>query len=279
MCSIAWINAPIQRRYRSPEMPKLTLQLIGGPTALISYGGLRFLTDPTFDPPGEHPRPATPAVLRKLTGPAVEASEVEPVDAVLLSHDHHSDNLDPAGREFLPRAGRVLTTDAGAERLEVEATGMKPGDSVELERPGGGHLTVTAVRADHGPPEVAPKNGPVIGFVLRGTDLPTLYVSGDNASVDVVRGIVADHGPIDVAVLFAGGAAVPEIWGEGAYLTLTPEAAVEAARLLEGVVISVHQEGWAHFSFGPGDLRRAFVEAGLGQRLREVAPGEEVALD
>jgi L-ascorbate metabolism protein UlaG (beta-lactamase superfamily) len=257
-----------------------TLRLIGGPTVLIEYGGLRFLTDPTFDPPGDHPRPGTPVVLRKLRGPAIPAAELEPIDIVLLSHDHHSDNLDPAGRELLPRAGRVLTTDEGAERLDVEATGMTPGDTVEVERPGGGFVEVTAIRADHGPPEVAPKNGPVIGFVLRGTELPTLYVSGDNASVDVVRDIVGDHRPIDAAVLFAGGAAVPERWGAGAYLTLTPDTAVEAARLLgEAPIIPVHQEGWAHFSFGPEDLRRAFGDAGLEHRLRPVAPGDEVALD
>jgi len=138
---------------------------------------------------------------------------------------------------------------------------------------------VTAVPADHGPPEVAPKNGPVIGFILRGTELPVLYVSGDNASVEVVRGIVADHGPIDAAVLFAGGAAVPELWGERVYLTLTPETAVEAARLLgDAPIVPIHQEGWAHFSFGPEELRRAFAEAGLEGRLREPARGEEVAL-
>jgi L-ascorbate metabolism protein UlaG (beta-lactamase superfamily) len=262
-----------------PTEERPTLLLIGGPTAVISYGGLRFLTDPTFDPPGEHPRPGTPVVLRKLTGPAVDPAELEPIDAVLLSHDHHSDNLDPAGREFLPRAGRVLTTDAGAERLEADATGMVPGDNAELERPGGGSVVVTAVRADHGPPEVAPKNGPVIGFVLRGEGLPAIYVSGDNASVDVVREVVSEHGPFDVAVLFTGGAEVPVLWGEEAYLTLTPATAVEVAKLLDATIVPVHQEGWAHFSFGPEDLRRAFDDAGLGDRLREVAPGEEIALD
>jgi len=257
-----------------------SLRLIGGPTALISYGGLRLLTDPTFDPAGgDYPRPGTPVVLHKLTGPAVPADELEPVDAVLISHDHHSDNLDAAGREFLPRAARVLTTHAGAERLEVDATGMTPGDTIELDRPGGGSIDVTAVRADHGPPEVAPKNGPVIGFLLRGTELPTVYISGDNASVPVVEEIVGEYGQPDVAVLFCGGAQVPVLWGEDAYLTLTPETAVQAAKLLgDAPIVPIHQEGWAHFSFGPVDLRWAFVEAGMEGRLRELAPGEQVPL-
>jgi L-ascorbate metabolism protein UlaG (beta-lactamase superfamily) len=164
-----------------------TLQLVGGPTSLIAYGGLRLLTDPTFDPPGEHPRPGTAVVLRNLVGPAVPVERLAPIDAVLLSHDHHSDNLDPAGRALLPEAGGVLTTVAGAERLGGDATGLKPGDAVELEGGGLASVRITAVPAEHGPPEVAPKNGPVIGFVLRSDGLPTVYVSGDNASVDVVR--------------------------------------------------------------------------------------------
>ena len=118
-----------------------------------------------------------------------------------------------------------------------------------VRRPdGAGSVTVTAVRADHGPPEVAAKNGPVIGFVLRGDGLPTMYVSGDNASVDVVRGIVADHGPFDAVVLFIGGACVPEAWGD-AQLTLTAQTAVEAARELgDAPIAPIHQDGWAHFT-------------------------------
>ena len=131
------------------------LRLVGGPTALIAYGGLRLLTDPTFDPPGDYPRPGTAVVLRKLAGPALPAGQVDPVDAVLLSHDHHADNLDRAGRALLSRAARVLTTAAGAERLGAGATGLQAGDHVDLERPGGGRVRVTAVLAEHGPPEVA----------------------------------------------------------------------------------------------------------------------------
>jgi hypothetical protein len=33
------------------------------------------------------------------------------------SHDQHSDNLDRGGRHFLPKAAKVLTTEAGAKRL------------------------------------------------------------------------------------------------------------------------------------------------------------------
>jgi L-ascorbate metabolism protein UlaG (beta-lactamase superfamily) len=258
------------------EAPQL--QLVGGPTAVIVYGGLRLLTDPTFDPPGDHPRPGTDIVLRKLAGPAIPVAKVLPIDLVLLSHDHHADNLDPAGRAMLPEAWRVLTTAAGARRLGGNATGLEPGDAVEVDRPDGGAMSVTAVPAEHGPPEVASKNGPVIGFVLRGEGLPSAYVSGDNASVDVVRAIAAEHAPVDVAVLFVGGAQVPEAWGD-AFLTLTAQTAVDAARALgDAPIVPIHQNGWAHFTSGPDDVRRAFAQAGLSERLRMVAPGEEISL-
>jgi L-ascorbate metabolism protein UlaG (beta-lactamase superfamily) len=259
-----------------PDAP--TLRLVGGPTALITYGGLRLLTDPTFDPPGDYPRPGTPIVLRKLVGPAVEVEDVMPIDAVLVSHDHHSDNLDRLGKEMLSRAGTVLTTGAGAQRLGGNAVGMEPGDTVTLDRPGGGSVNVVAVAAEHGPPEIAATNGPVIGFVLGGDGLPSIYVSGDNASVDVVRGIVSDHGPFDAVVLFIGGAQVPEAYGP-VDLTLSARTAVEAAREFgDAPIAPIHQDGWAHFTSSAADVEREFAAAGLLDRLRPVAPGEQISL-
>lgn len=256
-----------------------TLRLVGGPTALISYGGVRLLTDPTFDPPGEYPRPGTNIVLRKLAGPAVGLEDVMPVDAVLLSHDHHSDNLDRSGREMLSSAGKVLTTGAGAQRLGSNAVGLQPGDRVAVERPdGAGSVNVVAARAEHGPPEVAAINGPVIGFVLSCDQLPTIYVSGDNASVDVVRSIVADHGPFDAVVLFIGGAQVPEAYG-AVDLTLSARTAVDAARELgDAPIAPLHQEGWAHFTSSPEHVTRVFTDAGLSHRLLPLTPGQEIPL-
>ncbi len=93
----------------------VSIQLIGGPTALPEIGGLRLLTDPAFDAPG--PVPSGDRTLTKTTGPAVAAEEIGPIDAVLLSHDQHGDNLDRSGRALLAHAGGVQTTPEGADRL------------------------------------------------------------------------------------------------------------------------------------------------------------------
>jgi L-ascorbate metabolism protein UlaG (beta-lactamase superfamily) len=251
----------------------LSALLVGGPTAVLEFAGLRLLTDPTFDAPGEQE-----GGLTKLTGPAVSAEEVGPIDAVLLSHDQHSDNLDVSGRAFLPRAGRTLTTATGAERLGGNAVGLEPWASLELERPAGGAVTVTAVPAQHGPEGCEPVTGPVVGFVLSADDAPTLYVSGDNASVDVVRTIAERLGPIELAVLFAGGVSIPQRF-DGAYLTLSAERAAQAAQVLDArAVVPVHFEGWAHFTQGSAELREAFEAVGIGDRLLVPERGATVSI-
>ena len=250
-------------------MEKLTVTAVGGPTALLELAGLRILTDPTFDPPGEYERPEV--TLRKIEGPAISAEEIGEVDLVLLSHDHHSDNLDDSGREFLSRARSVLTTSEGAERLGGDARGLEPWESVAI-----GPVGITAVPAHHGPEESYELLGPVIGFVLKGDELPTVYVSGDNASVDVVRSIAERVGNVDIAILFAGGAYVERL---DAYVTLTSERAAEAARVLDArAVIPLHHNGWGHFTQDLSSLQAAFAEAGLADRLVALEPGESATV-
>ena len=236
--------------------------LVGGPTAVFEYGSLRWMTDPAFSPPGEY------GGLVKLTGPALTPDDVGDVDVVLVSHDHHADNLDPEGRAFLPRAGRVLTTTAGARRLGGNATGLEPWSSLELSASDGTVVTVTAVPAQHGPDGTDDITGPVIGFVLRSPRTETLYVSGDNASLDVVRAIAEHVGHIDVAVLFAGAVQLPHRF-DGAYLTLSSDHAADAAKILGAHrVVPVHFEGWQHFTQGADALRSAFAGNGVAGRLR-----------
>jgi L-ascorbate metabolism protein UlaG (beta-lactamase superfamily) len=94
---------------------ELTVRLVGGPTAVIELGGVRLLTDPTFDPPGDHP--IGDRVLTKTSGPALPAEDLGRVDAVLLSHDQHPDNLDRlADRRHRSRGGRCRAAVRGSAR-------------------------------------------------------------------------------------------------------------------------------------------------------------------
>src|SRR5258708_21122042 len=100
---------------------------IGGPTALIEVGELRLLTDPTFDPPGRHYNFGLPFIgSTKTAGPAVELEGLGRIDAGLLSHDQHQDNLHLRGRDNRSPAGKVLTTVVGAMRLCRNAYELRP---------------------------------------------------------------------------------------------------------------------------------------------------------
>jgi L-ascorbate metabolism protein UlaG (beta-lactamase superfamily) len=247
--------------------PQLGIQLVGGPTAILEYGGLRWLTDPALSPPGEY------AGLTKLTGPALDISEQDPIDVVLLSHHHHSDNLDPAGRAFLTSVERVLSTTKAADELGGNVIGLEPWSEVDVGAPHAGSVKVTAVHAQHGPDGSDEIQGPVLGFLLSTPGVDTVYVSGDNASRDVVRAIVDRTGPIDIAILNAGAVQLPKF--DGAYLTLSADHAADVTAILGArVVIPLHFEGWTHFRQGAGELKAAFSGNGIRDRLVMLERGE-----
>jgi len=253
----------------------LDIRYIGGPTAVLDLAGVRLLTDPTFDAPGEYPIGTRSLV--KTTGPALPATQLPRVDAVLLSHDQHPDNLDTSGRAYVADAPLTLSTASAHHRIGTPVRALPAWQHTDLPRPDGGTLRITAVPAQHGPDGSEPLVGEVTGFVLSGEGLPKVYVSGDNASLDVVRTIADRLGPFDVAVLFAGAARTPLV--PDAPLTLTSEAAAQAAEILGARhVVPLHFEHWGHFTEDGPTLTKAFAEAGLTDRLHLLAPGTSVRL-
>ncbi|MFD8380300.1 MBL fold metallo-hydrolase [Streptomyces sp. NPDC059679] len=253
----------------------LAVRYLGGPTATLDIGGVRLLTDPTFDPPGDYP--IGERKLVKTAGPAVATSGLGPVDAVLLSHDQHPDNLDRAGRAYLDHADLVLSTASARERLGATVTALPNWETFELPRPAGGTLRITGVPAQHGPDGTEHLVGEVTGFVVSGGGLPTVYVSGDNASLDVVRAIAERMGPVDVALLFAGAASTPLV--PGGFLTLPSDQAAQAVEILGArQVVPLHFEHWGHFTQGADTLVDAFEAAGLTERLHLLKPGERIEL-
>ena len=237
-------------------MSTTTITWIGGPTALLEYAGLRIVTDPTFDPPGSYGEPDD-SPLVKTAGPGIPRSELGNIDLVLLSHHEHEDNLDYEGLELLATGVPTLSTMKAA--TDLFGGGVVGLDNWETHEIGG--VTITAVPALHGPPGSEARLGPVLGFVLEAPGEPTVYISGDNASLPLVEQIGGAFEKIDIAVIFAGAVRVPDI---DAYLTLTSADAVAAARLLGATtVVGIHAEDWEHFTEHTADLVAAFDGTGL----------------
>jgi L-ascorbate metabolism protein UlaG (beta-lactamase superfamily) len=261
-------------------LTEVRLTHIGGPTVLIEAAGWRLLTDPTFDPPGQRYRFGWGTSSRKLAGPAIAAAELGSIDAVLLSHDHHGDNLDEAGRALLPSAGVVVTTVSGAKRLGGGARGLAAWGSTRLEAGGRPSIEVTATPCRHGPPLSRPLAGEVIGFALRweGQEHGILWISGDTVLYDGVRQ-VAERLRVGTALLHLGGVRFP-VTGPVRY-SMTARDAVELCGLVRPrTAIPVHYEGWGHFQEEREAIERAFEDApeDVGPRFRWLPIGVGVDL-
>jgi L-ascorbate metabolism protein UlaG (beta-lactamase superfamily) len=256
------------------EHRDVAFSVLGGPTTVVDIGGRRIVIDPTFDEPGPHD------YLTKTAGPAVAADALGPIDVVLVSHDQHPDNFDTQGRELARSVPLVLTNPGAAARLGPPAVGLAPFEIYQLPAGDGLKvLTVQAVPAVHGPADGQRDasghiNCEVTGFVISGPDVPTVYLSGDNASIGAVRTIAERVGSVDVAVLFAGAARV-QTKERGRPLTLTSQRAAAAAEVLGArLVIAAHVDGWAHFSEGVDEFASAFDESGISNVLAVAPYGE-----
>lgn len=247
--------------------PPIEILYVGGPTAVVEIAGLRLLTDPTLDPPGEFRSGSVR--LEKTEGPALPPEGLGRIDLVLLSHDQHPDNLDAAGRALVARTP-TLTTRAGAERLGAPAVGLDPWQSHDVVAPSGVTLRITATPARHGPAGVEPLLGAVVGFVVS-TVAPArdlLWVTGDTVWFDGTREVARRFDP-EAILLFAGAART-----RGAFhLTMDSNDAVEAAVAFpRAVIVPVHHAGWAHFTESQSDLERTFSTLGLAARLLPATP-------
>ncbi len=103
------------------------------------------------------------------------------MDMILLSHDHHLDNLDHSGRKFLSSAPRVYRRGGAARRKCA-----RPCSLAKCQHP----ASIVVFPAD------APESA--------------IYFSGDTVWFDGVAE-VARRFPIRTAVLFMGAARVPAV--------------------------------------------------------------------
>lgn len=251
----------------------LKLTLVGGPTVLIEFGSIRLLTDPTFDPPGSYQVNALR--FEKTSGPALSPVEIGKLDAVLLSHDQHIDNLDSSGRAMLPSVGRTYTTKAGASRLGGQTIGLAPWETCTLQGANGESLLVTATPARHGPIGIEPISGDVVGFAL-GVEKPgdLIYVTGDTVWYEGTAEVAQRFSPR--AVLLFAGAAEPR----GRYhMTMGSEGALEAAHAFpKATIVAAHNEGWGHFSESQEQLVDVFAQLRVPERLVPFEKGKALVI-
>jgi L-ascorbate metabolism protein UlaG (beta-lactamase superfamily) len=269
----------------SGDAGSVRLTHVGGPTTLLEVAGWRILTDPTFDPPGRTYHFGLGTSSTKTTGPAIAVDDVGPLDVVLLTHDHHADNLDDLGRTLLPRAGTVVTTTAGAARVAKELAGdvrgLDPWHRTLVEHPDRPTIAITATPCRHGPPLSRALVGDVVGFSLTwdGQQHGALWISGDTVLYDGVRE-VASRLDVSVAVLHLGEARFG-VTGPVRYTMDVQHGLALCRAVRPRTVVPVHYEGWSHFREGRAAIEEAVASAepALRDAFRIVTIGDPVQLD
>lgn len=254
-------------------MAPLNITFIGTATAILEVNGINFITDPFFSPAGsEWDRGVV--VLKNQSVPALGLAELPIIDAVLLSHEDHPDNLDELGRQLLD-GRRVFTTRDGASKLAPRpgVHGLSPWETRTFSI-GEVQFEVTATPCQHLP------GGECVGFVLSGPSFGRtngkpngIYFSGDTVYIDELAQI-KDKFHIQVALLNLGAASVP-VSDPPLQITMDGAQAVHLIKDIDPeVVIPMHCDGWGHFSEGSSQAAKVFEAENVNDKVRWLEPGK-----
>lgn len=255
-------------------MDKLKVTYLGGPTAILEYARLRFMTDPTFDPSDTIYNIGPDLTYRKTSDPV--SGDTGKIDIILLSHDQHHDNFDAGGRVLANQAATVFTTVAGAARLKGNSIGLAPWESKTITAANGDLVTITGTPARHGPAGIEKISGDVTGFVLTfsGQHNFELYITGDTVYYEGIAEVARRFKPRYVFIF--AGAAQPR----GPYhVTMSTNDALDTAAVFpDATLIPLHYEGWSHYTEGQAELKLSFDALGIGGRLKVLEAGKAVTL-
>ncbi|KAH6855953.1 beta-lactamase superfamily domain-containing protein [Chaetomium sp. MPI-CAGE-AT-0009] len=255
---------------------KVTITHIGTATAILNIDGVTFLTDPFFSPAGTTFPAADGHTLRIHEDPALRPDQLPHIDAVLLSHENHPDNLDELGRRLLD-GRRVVTTQDGARNLtpRPDVLGFADWQAREV-RIAGKVFTITATPCTHWPGHEC------VGFVVHTEDfgvapdgrLNAVYFSGDTVyREDLAR--VAEKYHVAVALVNLGKATF-----DGLEITMDGRQAARLFRDLKAdVLVPMHYESWDHFTQNGEGLLKEFEAEGVLDKVRWLKPGKAVEIN
>jgi len=251
----------------------------GHSSALIEIEGVRVLFDPVW---AERCSPSRLVGPRRLHPVPVALTDLPPLDAVVISHDHY-DHLDMdtvRALAELQSAPFVVPLGVGAH---LERWGVPAGRIVELDWTESttvgptGSVTLTAAAARHFSGRSFDRDGTLwASWVIAGPTRRAFY-TGDSGYFDGYAAIGERHGPFDLTLMQIG--AYGEGWPD---IHMTPEEGIAAHLDLRGeLMIPLH---WATFTLAfhdwaePAD--RTWREAkARGVRLAAPRPGEPVDVD
>jgi len=265
---------PVERRvaadYASPPASGLRVTWLGHSTTLLEIEGTRLLFDPVWAERASFVGFAGP---KRFFPSPLPLSELPPVDAIVLSHDHY-DHLDRAFVELVAARGLRWIVPLGVgdwlRRWSVPADDITERDWWESTRVGALTLTSTPARHFSGRGPGSTDRTLWCGWAVHG-EQRRIYYTGDTALQDEFAEIGRRLGPFDLTMIEIG--AYDALWAD---VHLGPEQAMLAHRLVHGeVMLPLH---WGTFDLAlhgwTEPIERILAAAApVGARVATPRPG------
>lgn len=261
--AIPVLSIPPAELKAAPPPPSLRAIWFGHATVLVEIDGVRMLVDPVFS---EHASPFDVGP-RRFHRPPVALSELPPIDAVLITHDHY-DHLEMPTIQFLAGRGTSFFVPLGIG-AHLEAWGVAPEQVHELEwwqeRTLRGVRIVSTPSRHYSGRSLTDRNATlwtswsVLGAGHR------FYVSGDTGYSDHFRRIGDRLGPFDLSFIKIGAYGPGDPWLD---IHMSTEDAVRAHRDLRARrLFPVH---WGTFNLAFHDWDEPIRRAGVAARANRV---------